>query len=207
MREAPVGHGGGRVTTQPRTGFVQSGEPLASDRPRSRVERCGSGKVRHPSEARALEALVRVRGQRIASGDPAMPENRIYVCDRCDGWHLTSRELHPEDLTPERDRHPSEGWEGYAKRLEKRIASQRAEIMSLHTLGHGAGNRESRKRISSLVIALGRMTERWEIERRHREHLVQLLAQDCRCLWCRWRNRSPEPVRSEATLSTKGTRP
>lgn len=135
--------------------------------------KCPSGKIRHRSEAIAIEALIRVRKHRIEINDPADHESHIYPCRQCDGWHLSSKAVvHPEDFTAEHPQRTGETWPEYAKRLERRIAAQRAQLLSLHALGHGGSNRQSRKRIESLIVALGRMTERWENERRNREALV-----------------------------------
>lgn len=166
------------MTTVPRLGFIRIGEPKAERTDGKRKGRCArTSKIRHPSEADALRALARVRDARALQDDGRLPENRIYRCAHCEGWHLTSRELHPAELDPPKERGPAETWEEYAHRLERRIAEQRAHTVSLHTLGHGVANRATRKRIASLVEALGRMTERWENERRNRQELVRQLEQ------------------------------
>lgn len=137
---------------------------------------CRTGKVEYPTESSALEGLRRVRKKRIENPDGQDPESGIYPCDHGDHWHLTSSEIHLNDITSERERRDGETWENYAGRLEKRIAEQRSQILSLHALGHGASNnRSSRKRINALVIALGRMTENWENERRSRIALTEKL--------------------------------
>lgn len=160
------------MTTFPRTGFTRSGRAVELIGRHRR--KCSTGKVRHATEAVALEALARVRRDRIATGDPDPPESRIYICARCNGWHLTSTDLSYRDLEPIRERSDGEAWEAYAKRLERRIAEQRAQILSLLALGHGAAhNRASRKRVEALTVALGHMTERWENERRNREEVVR----------------------------------
>lgn len=135
---------------------------------------CPSGKVRYATESDAITGLLRVRKERVRTNDPHDHESRIYPCAKCQGWHLTSNPmLHPEDLTPEAPQKTGEPWQQYAKRLEKRIAEQRAQLLSLHALGHGGSNKDSRRRISALTVALGRMTERWENECRNREALVE----------------------------------
>ena len=172
------------MTTVPRTGFVRVGELVVGDerpsslRPKAKhrsrgPQTCPSGKKRYASESDALGGLMGVRKARAAAGHAEPPECRIYWCERCIGWHLTSTELNGLELKPVRARMTDETWEKYAKRLERRIAEQRAQILSLVALGHGASNREARKRTANLVVALGRMTERWEIERQHREALVR----------------------------------
>lgn len=137
---------------------------------------CRTGKIEYATESAALEGLRRVRKKRIKNLDEQDHECAIYLCDHGHHWHLTSNEIRGEDVTSERERSDGETWESYAKRLERRVAEQRSQILSLHALGHGASNnRQARKRINALVIALGHMTERWEAERANRIRLVQLL--------------------------------
>lgn len=177
--------GGCRVITFPRTGFMR----VSDNAPRSRAAVvCGTGKKRYATESAALDALIRVRKLRQANPDGRDPENRIYFCS-CKGWHLTSGEMGREDFSPVKERGDGEPWESYARRLERRIAEQRAHLLSLHALGHGASNREGRKRIASLLRALGRMTERWESERSQRQALVEILSERCSCRRCRRRLR------------------
>jgi hypothetical protein len=167
---------GETVTTQVRNGFVRVGVTVVETiRPRNRGVHCPTGKKRHPSESGALDALMRVRKERLASGEARLPENRIYPCDRCGGWHLSSTALHPEDLATPRERGDGEPWEEYAGRLEKKIAAQRAEIVSLLALGHGGTNREMRKRVPALLTALAQTSERWHSERQNRENLLAIL--------------------------------
>ena len=157
-----------------------------------RSRECVSGKVRYDSEARAIDGLLRVRKRRIETADPLEHESRIYPCVKCAGWHLTSKPMvHPEDFTPEHEQWNGESVESYIKRLERRIKEQRAQLLSLHALGHGGDNRQARKRISALTVALGRMTERWENERRDRKALVEKLreAEASRRLNRRWLRR------------------
>lgn len=171
------------MPTFARTGFSK----VLPGRRRERPKGCPSGKRRYGSEADALDALVRVRKVRVETADPDPPEQAIYRCSECPGWHLTSKGLHPDDLDPERERRGQESWQSYARRLEKRVAAQRAQLLSLHTLGYGTTNKQNRKRTAALVAALGRMTERWERERAHRMELVVVLNGRCRCWWCRLR--------------------
>lgn len=141
-----------------------------------REVRCPSGKQRHRSEAGAIQALIRVRKHRIQTGDPLDHESHIYPCEQCNGWHLSSKEvLHSRHLIPDKVRHDGETWEAYARRLERRIKEQRAQIMSMIAVGHGGNNRQARKRIASLTVALGRVTELWDEERRNREAVVERL--------------------------------
>lgn len=136
---------------------------------------CNTGKVRYDTEAAALAALVRVRGYRLEHPDGKDAETHFYVCRVCEGWHLSSNPVagHGSDFMPEHSLRTGETWENYAHRLERRIKEQRAQLLSLQALGHGASNRDSRRRIQSLVVALGAMTERWEAEVRNREALVE----------------------------------
>lgn len=176
----------------PRSGYVRVGGPPEDEprrlrgRPPDRV-RCVTRKERYETESEALEALVRVRKERLATEDPKPPEARIYRCERCKGWHLTSNETSPDEFKNEPDRYPDETWEIYAKRLEKRIAAQRSEIVSLHAIGQGVGRKNARRRIETLVIAVGRATERYEWERKQRIDLVRKLRDRCDCWWCRLR--------------------
>lgn len=195
------------MTTIPRVGFRRvGGPPPEHERPRNRGVRCRTGKIRHPSETGALEALVRVRKERFASDDGRLPESRIYLCRDCGGWHLTSTDLHPSDLEPVRERKDGEPWEIYAKRLERRVAEQRTHIVSLHALGAGATNRAMRRRVPALLVALGRMTERWDNERRNREELVRQLDElrSRKSLFARLRlRRTPGAVTPEAASTTE----
>jgi len=181
------------MSALPRNGFVRVEQDSAFIKPRLRkidqprdARGCPSKKYRYLTEAVALEGLARVRRDRLNDADRTRPpECRIYFCDRCEGWHLTSNEAHPEDFNTEPARRDQEDWQVYARRLEKRIASQRAEILSLHQIGHGLSNKNTRRRMETLVIALGRATERFERERRDRINLVRLLDERCGCWWCR----------------------
>lgn len=177
------------MAAQPRVGFARV-SALPEDKVirllRRRVQ-CVTGKRRYPSEASALESLMRVREERIGSGEERIPENRIYFCDRCNGWHLSSRELHPADLQEVKEKGDGETWHQYARRLEKKIAAQRSQLVSLLALGHGAGNRENRKRIPALLIALGRQSERANAERQHRIALVETLRRRHPLCWIVWR--------------------
>lgn len=178
------------MATQPRTGFVRVGEPLLdtplAQRKTKRLQ-CGSRKFRYATESDAIDGLMRVRTERIASGASRPPENRLYFCERCGGWHLTSKDLHPHDLEGVRERGGGESWEEYAKRLERKIAAQRGELVSLLALGHGGGNRELRKRIPALLIALAQITERWQSERQNRQALTEILRRDHPLCWLIWR--------------------
>lgn len=175
------------MTTQPRTGFTRVGvSNLVPWRARSRYT-CGSGKVRYPSEPEALDAMMRVRKERVRNGETRTPENRIYYCEQCEGWHLSSRELHPLDLAQMRERGDGEPWDVYAKRLERKIADQRSQIVSLLALGHAGSNRDLRKRVPTLLTALGQMTERWQGERRTRENLTEILRQKHPLVWLLWK--------------------
>lgn len=49
---------------------------------------CASGKRRFPSEAAAVEEIVRLRDA--WKGDPERRPRRAYFCGRCGGVHLTS---------------------------------------------------------------------------------------------------------------------
>lgn len=160
------------MATQLRIGFVRRGARQEPAEPR-----CKTGKHRYLSESQALEALIRVRKIRVRQGDPRQHENHIYPCRECDGWHLSSTPvLLASDLRTEREQWPTETIEAYARRLERRIAEQRAQILSMLAVGHGGNNRQARKRIEILTVALGRMTAMWEEERRNREALVRRLA-------------------------------
>jgi hypothetical protein len=172
------------MPTFPLTGYRRVGEAAPEPEPR----RCPSGKLRYPSEALALEGLSTVRERRHGADRP--PECRIYFCDRCEGWHLTSAEIHPRAFVPEREKADDEEWSVYAKRLERRIAAQRSEILSLHQLGFGLSNKNTRRRIETLVIALGHATERYERERRDRIGLTRRLEARCDCCWCRIRRKA-----------------
>lgn len=177
------------MTTFPRVGFQRVGEQPRRVRTRDRYRgRCrSSAKIRHPTESDALAALMRVREERITNREDRVPENRIYFCDDCEGWHLSSRELDPYLLNTVPPRGDGEPWDVYTRRLEKKIATQRSEITSLLALGHGGGNRELRKRIPALLKALARTSERCEAERIHRENLVAILQQRHPLCWLVWR--------------------
>jgi len=196
------------VATFPRVGMVRVGGIAVGEGPPipvvTAVTRGRCGKLAHPSESAALAALITVREHRIRSGDP-VPEQRVYQCERCNAWHLTRAEARLISLGATRDRRDDESWEQYARRLERRIAAQRAELMSLHALGHGLASRDARRRVASLVISLGRMTERWEAERRNREALVAALERERArtSLFARLRSRF-RALGPEAVSSTEG---
>ena len=140
---------------------------------------CSTGKFRYATEADAIEGLVRVRRERVASRlrDTRPHESHLYPCDRCTGWHLSSSPIFMSgDLIPDQPRRGREPLEMYARRLENRVAEQRSQIMSLLATGNGATNRETRKRIGALTVALGRVTELWQEERGNREALVARLS-------------------------------
>lgn len=166
--------------------FTEPSVPRLIGRP----NKCESKKVRYRTEADAVAALIEVRKKRVRDADPHDPENHLYPCTRCEGWHLSSTEVFrrtnsfPENLTRNGT---NESWEDYAHRLEFRIKEQRGQLMSIQALGHGSNNRASRQRIQSLVIALGHMTELWEKERRNRQAVVARLAELERGRrWFRW---------------------
>lgn len=70
-----------------------------------------------------------------------------------------------------------ETWEEYAHRLERRIKEQRDQIAAINALRADAGNRAERKRIDHLRWSLGRMTERWEKEKRDRLGILKHIRQ------------------------------
>ena len=174
------------MTSLPRFGFArvdQQNEPARAPRPRG----CPTQKVRYKAESEALVALIRVRDHRAEISDPAAPENRVYRCDACDGWHLSSKPLHPQDIATVRERADGEPWQSYSRRLERKIEQQRTQIVSLLAIGHGGSNRELRKRVPALLAALAEMTERWHGERRNREALVRTLRREHPLRWLLWR--------------------
>lgn len=156
--------------TQPKFGFSRVGEASPTPRRAKRFgkkERCRSGKVRYPSESLALESLRRVRRERYLAGEGGLHENHVYPCRDCKGYHLASSS-HDQTVTEPAEQHTNEPTDAYIMRLERRIAEQRSQIFSLQVIGNGSSNRESRKRIASLIISLGKMTERWEDEHKAR---------------------------------------
>lgn len=162
-----------------------------SEQPR-RNPHCPTRKHYYAAESDALTALARVRNERISSGEQRSPESHAYPCSLCGGYHLSSTPtgVHDTDFLPAW-RNIEETWEQYARRLEKRIKEQRAHILSLHIVGQGGTNREARKKIQQLTIALGRMTERWEAERTHRIALVEKI--NGRSWWARRRRKGTTP--------------
>ena len=55
---------------------------------------CPTGKIRYRNEEHASDALADIRlARRNADADPEATESRYYYCRRCNGWHLTSREV------------------------------------------------------------------------------------------------------------------
>lgn len=63
-----------------------------------RVTRCVTGKLRYPSRERAGKALNELLHYRAVRGQTATFEQRTYTCDRCAGWHLTSKPIASEDV-------------------------------------------------------------------------------------------------------------
>lgn len=52
------------------------------------------GKIRYDSQQRANDALKQARKDRLESKNPTHSkiECRAYLCNKCDGYHLTSKE-------------------------------------------------------------------------------------------------------------------
>jgi hypothetical protein len=58
----------------------------------SMAERCPTRKIRYLDESAAKVALVSARAANVLRRyGRAKTEQRVYQCDRCDGWHLTSQ--------------------------------------------------------------------------------------------------------------------
>jgi hypothetical protein len=64
---------------------------------RERALRSGCSKAWYPDQAAARDALAKV--------EPGARPLRVYPCDRCDGWHLTSKPNRGK--TPQWDRDPN----------------------------------------------------------------------------------------------------
>lgn len=159
--------------------LASSRQPAAAGKKRvkkaGKEHGCSSHKRPYYSEHQALKALVQVRRKRWMEGDET-PESRAYKCDECDQYHLTSQPIvQHQDFRPSPARSENEPLEQYARRLERRIAEQRTQLMSLHAIGHGGTNKETRRRIQSLTVALAEVTELWQQEKRNREALVKRL--------------------------------
>lgn len=131
---------------------------------------CVTGKVRYADAETAAAALERVRAARAERPDGRPPERQFYACVRCEGWHLSSKPPRLDFDAVVRD--DGESWEAYAGRLERRIKGQRDHLEAINELRADAGNRQERKRIATLQLALGRITERWHVEREARIGLV-----------------------------------
>lgn len=134
--------------------------------------------MRYAAESDAIEALIRVRKSRAASGDDQPHESHLYPCERCDGWHLSSIPFRLDP--PDSGRRSNEPIEMYARRLERRIKEQRGQILSMLTIGGTSSNRETRRRIASLTASLAKVTELWQEEKRNREALVERLQRERR---------------------------
>lgn len=52
-------------------------------------EGCPSGKRMWRSKAQAKRALKHAKAAQLSKGE--IPVRAIYLCGRCDGWHLTKR--------------------------------------------------------------------------------------------------------------------
>lgn len=79
-----------RLAHQDRLEAEEAGRP-ARVRP---IVRCVNGKPGWRSEATALEVLAEV--QRKAHVQPGRPVPvRVYLCEKCSSWHLTSRPFAP----------------------------------------------------------------------------------------------------------------
>ncbi len=63
------------------TGGIPNGISVLPD------SRCASGKIRYASEDRAIEVrrILRRKGHTDLTG--------VYICSRCDGWHITSARI------------------------------------------------------------------------------------------------------------------
>ena len=64
--------------------WARATAPEVPDEPRA----CPSGKIRHEDEADAQASLKMVVRQRYAGYQDWL---RVYRCEQCDGWHLTSK--------------------------------------------------------------------------------------------------------------------
>lgn len=114
---------------------------------------CPTHKVRYRSETEANENLTKILAVRLEQARDRPPERQAYLCEFCDGWHLSSRP--PELEPPEPPKRDAESWEEYAHRLERRIKNQREHIKAINELRADAGNRAERKRVNRLTMALG----------------------------------------------------
>lgn len=54
---------------------------------------CPSKKIRFPDMAAAAEEMERVRALRAADPTTEKIERRIYPCESCAGWHMTSTKV------------------------------------------------------------------------------------------------------------------
>lgn len=53
-------------------------------------------KQRYPTEQMARKVLLNARISRSLHANSSRREERVYQCEFCDGWHLTSQPFDPE---------------------------------------------------------------------------------------------------------------
>jgi hypothetical protein len=98
-------------------------------------------KVYYLHQAAARAALASVLARAVAEGKPARIPVRVYPCDVCDGWHLTSKRV-TGTSTPPWDRDPDWVRPGGT-----------AGLLQRSTANVFAGSRRKRKRARSGVAA------------------------------------------------------
>jgi hypothetical protein len=59
------------------------------------TRQCPSGKRTFPDDKSAKAAMTRVRQRALAEGQVEPIPNRVYRCERCHRWHLTTEEYEP----------------------------------------------------------------------------------------------------------------
>ena len=98
-------------------------------------------KAYYPHQAAARAALASVLARAVAEGKSARIPVRVYPCDVCDGWHLTSKRVTGKS-TPPWDRDPDWVRPGGT-----------AGLLQRGTANVSAGSRRKRKRARSEVAA------------------------------------------------------
>lgn len=66
------------------------------DRRRKRRNRCRSGKTRFRSQSEAIHSLHRFQKTSVREVVP----KRVYQCEFCNGWHLTSEDARSLGFQP-----------------------------------------------------------------------------------------------------------
>lgn len=87
------------MASKPKIKTVRSSRPVLPPKPdRAKVRRCVTGKRQFMTEHDAQQALTEAKLQRFIYNKQRRRETRMYQCDKCYLWHITSMPLPPDDV-------------------------------------------------------------------------------------------------------------